>query len=48
MQPAIDILLKKRNQNGTWNVQAKHPGKVHFEMEKAGKPYRLLRLVNKR
>ncbi len=40
MQPAIDILLQKRNRNMTWNVQAKHPGKVHFEMEKAGKPSR--------
>jgi len=40
MQPAIDVLLKKRNKNGTWNVQAKHAGQVHFEMEKAGKPSR--------
>ncbi|MEO1257446.1 MAG: hypothetical protein AAFZ15_01570 [Bacteroidota bacterium] len=40
MQPAIDVLLKKRNKDGTWNVQAKHPGKIHFEMEKAGKPSR--------
>lgn len=40
MQPAIDLLLKKRNKNGTWNVQAKHPGQLHFEMEKAGKPSR--------
>ena len=40
MQPAIDILFKKRNKDGTWNVQAKHPGQIHFEMEKAGKPSR--------
>lgn len=40
MQPAIDVLFKKRNKNGTWNVQAKHAGQVHFEMEKAGKPSR--------
>ena len=40
MQPAIDVLFKKRNKNGTWNVQAKHPGQIHFEMEKAGKPSR--------
>ena len=40
MQPAIDILLKKRNKDQTWNVQAKHAGQVHFEMEKAGKPSR--------
>lgn len=36
MQAAIDILIQKRNKNGTWNVQAAHPGQVHFVMEKAG------------
>ncbi|MFP2994421.1 hypothetical protein ABN763_00855 [Spongiivirga sp. MCCC 1A20706] len=51
MQPAIDVLLQKRNKNGTWNLQAKHPGKIHFELEKAGKPSRLntlraLRVLN--
>jgi hypothetical protein len=40
MQVAIDVILEKRNKNGTWNVQAAHPGQVHFEMEKAGKPSR--------
>jgi hypothetical protein len=40
MDPAIQVLLKKRNKNHTWNVQAKHPGQVHFEMEKAGKSSR--------
>jgi len=40
MQPAIDYLLKKRNEDGTWNLHAKHPGQVHFEMEKAGRPSR--------
>lgn len=40
MEPAIDILLKKRNKNGTWNLQAKHPGQVHFDMEKSGRPSR--------
>ncbi|WP_281541220.1 hypothetical protein [Maribacter aestuarii] len=37
MQPAIEVLLQKRNKDGTWNVQAKHPGRTHFDMEKAGK-----------
>ena len=41
MQPAIDILLTKRNKDGTWNLNAKHPGKAHFEMEKAGKASRI-------
>ena len=40
MQPAIDILLQKRNKDGTWNVQAKQAGQTHFDMEKAGKPSR--------
>lgn len=40
MQPAIDVLLKKRNKDFNWNVQAKHPGRVHLEMEKSGKPSR--------
>ncbi|WP_205783286.1 hypothetical protein [Flagellimonas allohymeniacidonis] len=38
--PAIHILQKKRNKDGTWNVQAAHPGQVHFTMEKTGKPSR--------
>lgn len=40
MERAIQELEKKRNKNSTWNSQAKHPGQVHFEMEKAGKPSR--------
>ncbi|WP_208103825.1 hypothetical protein [Flagellimonas ochracea] len=40
MQPALDVLLKKRNRNGTWNLQAKLPGQTHFDMEKVGKPSR--------
>jgi hypothetical protein len=40
MQPAIDVLLKKRNKDLTWNLQAGYPGLVHFEMERAGYPSR--------
>lgn len=40
MKPAIKILFKKQNKDSTWNTQAKHPGQIHFEMEKAGKPSR--------
>jgi len=40
MKPAMEIILKKRNKNGTWNLQAKHPGQVHFDMEEPGKPGR--------
>ena len=40
MQPALDILNKKRRADGAWPVQAKHPGKVHFDMEQTGGPSR--------
>jgi hypothetical protein len=36
MDDAVEILLKKRRKDGTWPVQAKHPGQVHFDMEKTG------------
>lgn len=40
MVDALGMLREKQNADGTWNMQAKHPGAVHFEMEKAGKPGR--------
>lgn len=40
MQPAIDVLLKKQNKDGTWNQYAEYPGLTHFTMEKPGKPGR--------
>ncbi|SMO39621.1 hypothetical protein [Gracilimonas mengyeensis] len=40
MENALNVIDKKRNKNNTWNLQAAHPGKVHFLMEKAGKPSR--------
>ena len=40
VNPALEVLMKKRNRDKTWNVQARHPGQVHFDMEKAGKPSR--------
>lgn len=40
MEAAISVILKKRNNDGTWNIQAAHPGQVHFVMEKAGTPSR--------
>ncbi|MBT8270655.1 MAG: hypothetical protein KJO25_01285, partial [Bacteroidia bacterium] len=44
MQPAIDVLMKKRSKDGRWKVNAHYPGKVHFELEKAGKPSRWITL----
>ncbi len=40
MAEAFDNIEKKRNRNGTWIMQAAHPGKVHFVMEKTGIPSR--------
>ena len=36
MQDALDVLKKKRRNDNKWSVQAKHPGQVHFDMEKTG------------
>ncbi len=36
MNGAIDVLNKKIRKDGTWPVQMKHPGQVHFDMEKPG------------
>lgn len=40
MSEALAYLNKKQNKDGTWNMQAAHPGQVHFTMEQAGKPGR--------
>ena len=51
MSDALDILLKKRRKDNTWPLQAKHPGKTHFEMETTGNSsrwntLRALRVLN--
>jgi hypothetical protein len=40
MNDAIEVLMKKRRKDGTWPLQGKHPGQVHFDMEKPGSPSR--------
>ena len=41
MEEAIEVLRSKQRADGTWPLQGRHPGKVHFEMEDgAGKPSR--------
>jgi hypothetical protein len=40
MQPALEVLLKKRRKDNRWPVQARHPGQTHFDMEKTGDPSR--------
>ena len=37
MQDALDVLRQKRRQDGTWPLQARHPGQTHFEMETPGR-----------
>lgn len=37
MGDALELLKKKRMKNGLWQVQYKHPGRVHFDMEATGK-----------
>ncbi len=40
MVDAFNLILKKRKKDGTWNLQSKHKGVEHFEMEKVGEPSR--------
>lgn len=40
MEEAVHLLLEKRRADGKWLLQAKHPGKTHFDMEKTGRPSR--------
>jgi len=51
LKDAIDILKKRRNEDGTWPLQYKYSGKVYFDMEKVGRPsrwntLRALRILN--
>ncbi len=40
MNDALEIIIKKRRKDGTWPIQNKHQGKVHFDMEQTGKSSR--------
>lgn len=40
MQDALDVLMSKRRKDKKWPLQAKHPGKVHFDMETSREPSR--------
>ena len=51
MQDAFDVIMNKRRKDGTWPLQNKHAGQVHFDMEQTGKPsrwntLRILRILN--
>lgn len=40
MADALQLVVNKRRKDGTWTVQNKHAGQVHFDMESTGKPSR--------
>lgn len=40
MKSALQIVQSKKRGDGKWLLQQKHPGQVHFDMEKIGKPSR--------
>ncbi len=40
MDDALTVLIKKRRADGKWPLQAKHPGKTHFDMEDSRGPSR--------
>jgi hypothetical protein len=39
-EEAIEMIRSKQRANGTWPLQGRHAGKVHFEMESPGEPSR--------
>ncbi|NWF65653.1 MAG: hypothetical protein HXY38_15260 [Chloroflexi bacterium] len=40
LEDALAALLGKRRVDGTWPLQARHPGQTHFEMEQPGRSSR--------
>lgn len=51
MNESINLVIKRRNANGAWNLQNRHAGRYYFEMEAVGKPsrwntLRALRVLN--
>jgi hypothetical protein len=40
LKNAMEIVISKRNKDGTWNLQNKHAGKTFFDMERVGEPSR--------
>lgn len=40
MRFAVEILIKKQRNDGKWPLQNKHPGQVHFDMERVGQASR--------
>ena len=40
MDDALELLQSKKTKEGYWLLEATHPGKSYFDMEKKGKPSR--------
>ncbi len=40
LNDAIELVIKRRTDDGRWLLQNRHPGKYFFEMEEVGKPSR--------
>ena len=40
MSDALEVLRGKRRRDGSWPLGARHPGRTHFDMERAGQPSR--------
>lgn len=45
MKDGIELLKSKERKDGTYPLQAKHPGQFHFEMEKCGQSSRMTTLI---
>ena len=41
MDDAIEIIKRKQRKDGTWPVQQKYSGRIHFDYEKTGGPSRI-------
>lgn len=40
MNESIELVVKRRDAEGKWNLQNRHPGRYYFDMEVVGKPSR--------
>ena len=40
MDPALDLVERRRGPDGTWTLQNRHPGRTWFELERVGEPSR--------
>jgi hypothetical protein len=40
MAEAVEVVRSKRQPDGRWLLDRVHPGRVHFDIERAGEPSR--------